>query len=340
LIEPPNLPEVGYLQIAVLAVSGSEVAHAQDYYPPCVSINADERLSAKAVDYRNRMENLLKLSSRAYMAASSSKGLEGASTRLQNEFKETMYYMVYHIASNLDDFVVGRNAGHPIGMIIHLKKLFRVVSSLLNIRPGLKDYLNEKFFNRENTDARTYLSSVDAFLMSEYNHRDIAGQIRMLDDILGPLGDMMAFLAQTSPDQLLDQEEASETKPYRGKTYKISELGDSNLEQVGELSYLVMNLTQPGPVSDAVFIINKSLFSDDEWRSMQVRLGLNDARGLGETDPVDIDINTYRNKVALHPLDMLKSSSVEQVALIFRGVSDAQKLNALGKSDLAMYILS
>ncbi|MCD6380431.1 hypothetical protein J7M07_08325, partial [bacterium] len=85
---------------------------------------------------------------------------------------------------------------------------------------------------------------------------------------------------------------------------------------------------------------NKSLFSDDEWRSMQVRLGLNEARGLGETDPVDIDINTYRNKVAFHPLDMLKSSSVEQVTLIFRGVSDAQKLNGLGKSDLAMYILS
>ena len=327
------------MQIADLTVNGSQVSHARDYFPPCVSVNDDDSLSAKTVDYRNRMENLLKLSSRAYMAASS-KGLEGASTKLQNSFRETMDYLKYHIASNLDDFIIGRNAGHPIGIIIHLKKLFRVVSSLLNVRPLLKDYLNEKFFNKENTDVKTYLSSVDAFLMSEYNHRDIAGQIRMLDEILVPLGDMMSFLAQTSPDQLLDQEETSETKTYRGKTYKISKLGGSRLEQVGEFSYLVMDLEQPGPVSDAVIIINKSLFTDDEWRSMQVRLGFNEARVLGDTDPVDIDLNTYRNKVVLHPLDMLKSSSVEQVTLIFRGVSVAQKLNNLGKCDMAMYILS
>ncbi|MFO7914565.1 MAG: hypothetical protein R6U43_02605 [Candidatus Krumholzibacteriales bacterium] len=340
LAEPPNLPESRYIKVEVFNVSGSEVVPDPGYFPPSVRVNADSRLASRAVDYRNRMENLLKLSTRAYMTASSSKGLEGASTKLQNAFRETMYFLVYHMASHLDDFRTGRNAGHPLEMITQLKKLFRVISSMLSSRPGLTDYLNEKFFSRSNSEARTYMSSVDGFLMSEYNHRDIAKQVRMADQIMGTLGEMMAFLAQTSPDQLLDQEEAAETMTYQGKTYKVNELAGSRLEEVGELAHLVMDPAQEGPVSDALILINKSLFSEAEWRSMQVRLGLNRARGLGETDPVEIDVNTYRNKVVLHPLDMLKSPAVNQVTLIFRGVSSPGKLNDLGSTDMVLYIQS
>ncbi|MBD3179843.1 MAG: hypothetical protein GF417_09705 [Candidatus Latescibacteria bacterium] len=340
LAEPPNLPASHYIKLELFNVSGSQVVPDPDYFPPSVTVSADERLASRAVDYRNRMENLLKLSTRAYMAASTSGGLEGASTKLQNAFRETMYFMVYHMASHLDDFRTGDNGGHPLDMIIQLKKLFRVVSSLLNSRPGLTDYLNEKFFSGRNSESRAYISSVDGFLMSEYNHRDIANQVKMADQIIDTLSDIMAFLAQTSPDQLLDQEEAAETMTYQGKTYKVSELGGNRLEEVGELAHLVMDPAQKGPISDAVVLINKSLFSEDEWRSMQVRLGLNRARGLGETDPVEIDVNAYRNKVVLHPLDMLQSPSVDQVTLIFRGVSDPAKLKDLGKKDLVLYVLS
>lgn len=340
LIEPPNLPGDMYLQIARLSVSGSEVSRDTEYFPPCVTISADENLAALAVDYRNRLENLLKLSTRAFMAVTSSKGLEGASTNLQNDFKDTTYYLVYHLASHLDDFVIGRNAPHPSGMIIQFKKLFRVVSSLLNLRPGLKDYLNEKFFAKEtDSDIGGYLSSVDGFLLSEYDHTDIASQIKVVDRVLGVLRALMAFLAQTKVEQLSDQAVATETITYQGKTYKNVQLSGSALEEAGELSYLTMELGEEGPVKDALTLINKEIFSEMDWRSMQVRLGLNKARGLGETDPVNIDTTTYQNKVVLHPLDMLQSPSVKQATLIFRGTPDTQKLAGLGKSDLLLYII-
>ncbi len=339
LKDPPNLPEDRYMQIAELEIQGSEVAQAEGYFPPCVRINADERLSSLATNYRNRVENLLKLSINAFLSASTDKSLEGASTKLQSAFRETTYYLVYHMSSHLDDFIVGRNASHPGRMIVQFKKLFRVVSSLFNLQPAFKDYLNEKFFTREaGSDIGTYLSSVDSFLLSEYNHRDIASQIRMIDGVLDILRALMAFLSKTSLDQLSEQAVATETLTYRGKTYNNAELKSSKLEQVGELSYLVMEFTKPMPVDDAVTLINKDIFSDNEWRSMQVRLGLNNARGLGETDPVDVDINSYSNKVVLHPLDMLQSSSVNQVTLVFRGMSDSQKLGDLGKTDLILYI--
>jgi len=335
--EAPNLPESMYLQIAVLAVDGSEVSPAIDYFPPCMSMNADDRLSAVAVEYGNRLENLFRLSISAHRAASLDKGLEGASTKLQVAFRETTYYLAYHMASHLDDFIIGRGAPHPSVFVAQFKKLFRVVSTLLNLQPGLKDYLNEKFFTKEaGTEIGTWLSSIDSFLLSTYNHRDIAGQVRMISDILGTMRTLMAFLSKTR--DITEQAVATETITYHGKTYRNCEFGGSALEEVGELNYLVIKLAEPCPVKDTVTLINKDLFSDGQWRTMQVRLGVNEARGLGETDPVEVDTTTYSNKVVLHPMDMYQAASVKQVTLIFRGMQDAKKLAGLGKTDLIVYI--
>jgi len=304
-----------------------------------MSVSADERLSSMAVDYRNRLENLLKLSINAHIAASSDKGIEGASTKLQSAFRETTYYLVYHMASHLDDFAIGRGAAHPGVFIAQFKKLFRVVSALLHLQPGLKDFLNEKFFTKEaGTDIGSWLSAIDSFLLSAYDHRDIAAQMRAVDRILGTMRALMAFLSKTRTDQLGEQAVATETIMYRGTTYRNSALGGRKLEEVGELNYLIMKLAEPCPMKDAVALINKELFSDGQWRNMQVRLGMNEARGLGETDPVEVDTTSYSNKVVLHPMDMLSSASVRQVTLIFRGLPDSQKLAALGKTDLIFYV--
>jgi hypothetical protein len=338
LAAPPNLPEDRFLPIARLVVSGSEVAEDKNYIPPCVHVTDHERLAAVLIDFRNRMESLLKLSINAFTEASSDKKLEGASTKLQNEFRETTQFLAYHMAAHLDDFSIGRNSPHPSWVIVQFKKMFRVVSSLLNLRPGLKDYLNEKFFTKEaGTDIKTYLASVDAFLLSEYNHRDIHSQLQMVDKILGVLRAMMAFLAKTSLDQLSDQAVASDTLMYQGKTYTNVKLTANRLEVVGELSYLEMELAEGKPMKDAVTLLNRDLFPDPVWRNMQIRLGLNNARGLGETDPVEADVTAFNNKVVLHPMDMLQSSSVRQVILIFRGIPDPKKLDNLGKTDLILY---
>ena len=138
-------------------------------------------------------------------------------------------------------------------------------------------------------------------------------------------------------EQLSEQAVATDTLMYQGKTYTNIELRTSSLEVIGELSYLEMELADTKSMNDAVTLINKDLFCDSEWRNMQIRLGINNARGLGETDPVEADVTSFSNKVVLHPLDMLQSSSVKQVILIFRGIPDAQKLDNLGKTDLILY---
>jgi hypothetical protein len=336
----PNLSEGSYLQVAEFSISGSEVDFSVNYYPPCLTLYSDERLSQRAIDFRNRLENILSLSSRAYMAVSSAGSLAGESTSLQVAFKDTVHLFVYHLAATLDDFVVGHNSEHPIKMVIQFKKLFRVFSSLLNLQPGLKDYLNEKFFSKEmNSEIGRFMAIVDGFILGEYNHQALGEQIQIIDDILNTLRGILGFLAQTKREQLGEQAVATDSLTYGGRTYRVSPFSSTRLEQVGELCYLLVTVAQPRAVADAVVLMSKDLCTVAEWSNMQVRLGLNEARGLGETDPVDVDTTTFGNKVALHPKDMMRSSSVKQVTLIFRGAKDISKFGKLGKMDLIIYSL-
>ncbi|MCX6826026.1 MAG: hypothetical protein NTV06_01975 [candidate division Zixibacteria bacterium] len=336
----PNLPDGCYLQVAELTLNGSEVGYSRNYYPPCLTLNADEGLAQVAADFRNRLENLLSLSSRAYLAVSATGALAGESTNLQIAFKDMVHMLVYHLAATLDDFIIGRNASHPIKMVIIFKKLFRVFSTLINLHPGLKDYLNEKLFTKEmNSEVGRFISAVDDFVLAEYNHQALGSQLQMIDNLLNTLRGVLGFLAQTKREQLGEQAVATDTLTYGGRTYRGSPFSSTKLEQIGELSYLLITIAQPRGVADAVILMSKDLFSVAEWNNMQVRLGLNDARGLGETDPVDVDVTTFGNKIALHPKDMLRSSSVKQVTLIFRGAREAAKFGNLGKMDLIIYTL-
>jgi hypothetical protein len=340
LKEPPNLPEGNFLKVASLVVSGSEVVHAGDFYPPCISLNADERLAQKAVEFRNRLENVLSLSSRAFMAISSSGALAGEKTDLQVAFKDTVYSLAHHLASTLDTFVLGRNAIHPMWMVIRFKGLFRVLSTLLNLHPGLKDYLNEKHFSKERgSEIGKFLSSIDSFLLSDYDHQNIGSHVAQIESNLAELRGVLGFLAQTKKEELGREATAQDTLTYNGRTYRISPYKSAKLERVGELSYLLIDLDKPQAVSDAVVLMTKDLFSQAIWTNMQVRFGINEARGLGETDPVNVDAVTFAAKVALRPQDILKSASVRRVTLIFRGASDSEKLANLGKLDLMLYTM-
>jgi hypothetical protein len=335
---PPSGPENSYLQLAELVAGGAEIAPATDFYPPCMSLYADANLYQQATDFRNRLETLLALASRAHMAVVTENALAGEKTELQVAFRETLHQLVYHLAANLDGFVIGRNAGHPIQMVLTFKRLFRVFSASLNLYPGLKDYLNEKLFVKVlKADLRQFVSSLDSFLLAEYDHRNLGVHVTAIAEILGTLKRVMEFLGQVKSDQLGAQAVATDMLTYRGKTYRLVDHTACRLEQMGELSYLIVDAAEARKVGDCAILISKDLYSQNEWLAMQIRLGLNEARALGETDPVDIDTTTYGNKVALHPRDMFEMSGVKQYALMFRGAFDPQKMADLGKMDIQIY---
>ncbi len=337
--QAPSVSAGCMVPIARLARNGSEIVPQPNYYPPCVSLFADERLNQKASEFRNRLENLLSLSSKAYqsMAAGS---LGGSDTRLQNEFVQTIRAVITYLAGSLDTFIVGRNAGHPIDMVITFRRLFRIFVTLMNLHPGLKDYLNERYLTKEaGTDVGTFMATIDGFLLTEYNHQDIGAHVAAIEKNLDALRGVFRFLAQVERDQLGDQAVATDTLTYGGKTYRVAEYSSVRVEQMGELTYVTVDLAESMAMSKLVVLLNRELFMPAQWNNMRVRLGLNEARGLGETDPVDIDTVAYGNKVVLHPQDMMKSPSVSQLTLIISGAGDTEKLAAVGKMDLIVYAI-
>lgn len=336
--QPPNLSVGSYIQVAELTVTGNDISQSKDFYPPCMTLYAHENLHGRANDYRNRLENLLSLCSQAYKTVVAGGLLVGEKTELQTAFRDVVFQFGYHLSSSLDDFMVGRNAGHPLVLVNFFKKLFRTLTTLMNFQPGLKDLLNERFFIRElHSDIGSFMSSVDNFLLSEYNHQDIGGHLRAIDKLLKVVHGIFGFLAQVKKDQLGEQAVATDTVTYEGKTYRVVEYSEIRTEKSAGLIYLLIDIPTPCPVADMVTLLSKDLFSDAEWKLMQVRLGLNEARGLGETDPITIDTVAFGNKVALRAHDMVKTSAVNRVNLIFRGVPDVGKFDNLGKSDLIVY---
>ncbi|MDH4156128.1 MAG: hypothetical protein OEW00_02490 [candidate division Zixibacteria bacterium] len=336
----PNLPEGNFLQIARLEISGGDVVNSDGYYPPCLTLHADERLNQKVTDFKNRLEKLIVLSSQAYSAISADTALASEKTSLQAAFRETIGRFVYHLAGSYDQLVAGKNAAHPLSLIVFFKRLFRVFATHLNLHPGLRDYVNERYFMKETkSEIGRYLAAIDDFLLSPYNHSDLGGHIAAIDNLFGTLREILGFFAKVQTDQLGPQAVATESLTYRGVTYRLADYSSCRVENVGELYYLQVEIARPSPMSDAVILMAKDLFGKDVWSNMQVRLGLNEARGLGETDPVTLDTSTFGNKVALRAQDMVKSSLVKKMTLIFRGAGKADQLNSLGKTDLIIYSL-
>ena len=335
--QPPNFPMSNFLQIGLLVSSGDGVVLSENYYPPSMTLFAHEKLTELTRNYKNKLDSLLALTSRAYGAVVGG-SMSGERTELQTALKDTIYQYGIYLSTSLDSFVVGKNSAHPIELIVYFKKLFRVFSTLLNFQPGLKDYLNEKFFSKElNSELGTYMSAVDNFLLAEYNHQNVAGHIRAINENFEVLRGIFGYLAQVDKDQLGDQAVATDTVTYQGKTYRMVEFAGCRVEEASGLCYLLINIPKPQPISDMVTLLVKDMFTVEQWNSMQVRLGLNEARGLGETDPVKVDTTTYGNKVAFWSQDMVKSASVNQVNLIFRGTPDISKFDNLGKTDLIVY---
>jgi len=338
--DPPNMPEGSFMQIAELDLTSGDAALSAGYFPPCLNLFADEHLMQAATELRNRLESMLGLATRAFTAMASGSALKGEKTELQVAFKETMQQIVYFFASTLDELVVGPNAGHPIHLVITFKRLFRLISTLFNLQAGLKDYLNEKLFAQQmKSDVRRFLSALDTFLLTDYRHGNLGSHIAAINDNLNMIRTVLDFLAQVKGEQLGEQAMATDMLTYRGKTYRIVDYTGTNVERVGELVYLVIDIPQLPSISDTVVLMMRDLFTDAEWTTMQVRIGLNDARALGETDPVDVDVTAFGNKIALHPSDLMEMSGVSQVAFMFRGPSDLDKLAGLGKLDLQVYTM-
>ncbi len=334
----PEVPPGQVVQVALLVMREKEVNHSPSYIPPSVTLFSDDRLHQKAVEIRNRLETLLSIGNRAFTTLSAGGAMSGEGSDIKSGLQHTIYQFVTFLSSTLDEFVVSRNAGHPQQAVVWFRKQFRMFHTLLSLRPSVRDYLHERYFVKEaGSDISRFMSAIDQFLLSEYNHENIGQHMESIENILEMIRGLLSHIAHVKEEQLGPQAIATESLTYAGRTFKQAPYGGTRIERLGELTYVEVQLGSPQPMKDTVILLSKDLATSNDWSGMHVRLGLNEARGLGETDPVAIDSTSFGDKVALHPHDMLHSQSVKKVTLIIRGLQDATAFESMSKSDLVIY---
>jgi hypothetical protein len=338
--QAPNVAEGSLLQIGLLSIVDGSVSPAPDYFPPCVSVQAHDQLLQKARSYRAGLETLLRTLSRAYEALGSTSGpAADAGGSLQGHCRQIIRDLAIVLAGTVDSVVTGGDGMHPGDMVRTFKRVFRTLSVLLSLEPGVKDFLNQRYFEREaGSNITAFLSAIDGFLVDQYNHLDIAGHVRQIDNLLERTSGVFGFFAQSGPIT----PEPTETITYQGKTFTRITYAGYRVEELTDFCSLLVSLQSAMPVKDLVVLMTKELFESGQWSDMQARIGLNEAKRLGETDPLALDINTFGTKVALRAPDMTTTQSVNQVNLVFRtrGRSIAGKFEHLSASDLIVYTAS
>jgi len=333
--EPPALPESDFLQIARLKIAGGDVVQAPDYYPACLSMYATDGAYEKHKEYCNRLESLMAVISRAHLVAATAPPA-GGRNELPAGIEALCDRVGAQLAATFDLLALGPAAPHPHEVVVFFKRLFRTVATALAYRPAVKDYLNDRLFSRTlGSSMGAFVSQIDSFLLTEYNHRGLSEHFHAIDAVLRLLQETFSFLAQS--DRIAPEPSITETVEYQGRTYAMAATSGLRCEERDGLCYLLVALPAAIPLSDLVVLMAKELFDVSQWNAMQVRLGMNDALGLGQTDPVKVDTVTYGSKVVLRAQDMVRNAAVKQVNLIFRGKGDVRKFRELKPSELLIY---
>lgn len=330
---PPAQAEAKYLQIAQLEVTTEGVTDSPYYFPPCVTVAADERLAAKVRELRDRLDSLMTAISRIAAGLAPSSAM-GTGADLVSSLKQLVSQLGLHAASMFDSMVLGRNAVHPLTIVNQYKGLFRVLSTLLAYMPSVRDFLTDRFFQKQlKTEYRTFAMSVDSFLMTEYNHLNLGRHFEEIDQLLGVTQKLIAFLAQ---GDIAPEPVASDTISYKGMTFAAAEHKECVREEWNDFAILSLDLPSPVTVSDCIILMEKDLLDQAQWNAINVRIGFGDAT-LGETNPMVVDATTFGSKVALRAQDMIKVDSARKVGLWFRGLKDSRQLSGLKESEIKLY---
>ncbi len=332
---PPVLSETRYLQIAQLELGPDGLTNSAWFFPPCVTVAADERLQNTVRQLRDRLDSLMTAITRVASGLGPSSTL-GTGADLISSLKHLVSQLGLYSAYTFDSLLIGHNAPHPLTVVNQFKGLFRVLTTLLAYSPAVKDFLTDRFFQKQlRMEYRTFARAVDAFLLADYNHLDLGRHFEEADNLLNTTQQLIAFLAQ---GEIAPEPAASDTVSYKGMTFSAASHTECLREDWNDFAIITLNLPAKVGVSDCVILMEKDLMDAAQWSAINVRIGFGDV-SLGETNPMTIDTTTFGSKVALRAQDMIRVDSAQKAGLWFRGLKDTNKLNDLSESDIKLYIV-
>jgi hypothetical protein len=332
LESPPAIQEGFWFQIAELEIKGNHVTLSNDYIPPCLNVSSSVNLVNITQDFRNTLERLLLLTTQTFNGFSSARGLEDFAdgAPLRQAFIAISQNLSIFLSSTLDEQSQTK-PHHPSELILYYKKLFRLFQSLFELYPPVKSFLKR---SPKSEMEDLFFTSISAFLKSDYNHEDLRSQITPIQKILQMMEEILIYIAELSPERLMIHSGVLE---YRGKSYKQMDFEACKFSPDGDLQYLSIEGIKSGTIQDILILVRSELFSRDEYQYLDVRIGVNEANTLGQSDPGEVDSATVPDRIVFSFIDRMRASDIYKLNVIFRGPINYSRLNQITRSDIQVY---
>jgi len=322
----PNLAEGTWLQIAELNLRSNQVSLSEDYLPPCVTVSSSRRLYLAAGELRNILENLLKLTAQVFVAFSS----PGEGFELQESFSTMVEQLTLFLATIIDS-QPPPGPQHPSELVLRYKSLFRFFWSLFELHPEVRSFLQRSQIAEKE---KSFLAEVQTFLKRDYRHEDLRSQVSSIRALLRDMEEILVFISQLGPAQFRPFAKILE---YRGNEYSQLTYERCHFYREGDLHYLTIEGIKTEPLKDIIALVSKSLFSAQDYAYIDMRIGTNEAKTVGRSDPGEVDTRTIGDRIVFSLVDRLETPDVYRMTVIFRGPIDYSRFFDITPSDVQVY---
>lgn len=329
---PPTGPEGNWLQIAELSLGRNQVSLSEDYIPPCLTVSSSENLLNTTQMFRNTLENMLRLTTQTFKGFSSARGIEefAEGAPLRQAFLEISQNLALFLSTTLDGQPPLGNL-HPLSLILYYNNLFRLFHTLFELYPPARAFLKR---SPKGEMEESFFNQIESFLGTPYHHEDLRSHISSIRLLLGAMEEILVFIAELSPERLMVHAGILE---YRGRSYRQLDFESCRFSPAGDLQHLTIEGIKGGAIQDILVLLRRGLFSRDEYHYLDVRIGMNEANTLGQSDPGEVDAMTVPDRIVFSFIDRMRASEVYKLNVIFRGPINYTRLMNITKSDIQVY---
>jgi hypothetical protein len=329
---PPNSPEGSWLQIAELTLGRNQVALNDGYIPPCLSVSSSEALYNTTQGFRNTLEKMLSLTTQTFKGFSSARAMDQYSEDIpiRQSILDISHNLSIFLSTTLD---VQPPIGilHPADLVLHYKNLFRLFHTLFELHPTARSFIKR---GPKSEMEESFFSNLKAFLGSPYHHDNLQSHTSTIRQILQGMEELLLYIAELSPERLID---IAGILSYRDKSYRLLDFETCKFRPVDDLHHLTLENIKGGTIQDILVLIRRELFARDEYQFLDVRIGVNEANTLGQSDPGEVDPFTVPDRIVFSFIDRLRASDVNKLNVIFRGPINYSRLTNITRGDVQVY---
>jgi hypothetical protein len=331
--EAPNLAEGTFLQVGELEVMEGRVEPSRDFIPPCVTIASFSRLQNQIARFYNTLESiqgyaLAALQGFARGSPAETLGGQGQVKSLLSQFD----WLVQNIAGSLDIYLSPLSNRSPREVVGFFKGFFRGYQVFFKLDPGLKEFIINEYFAKKLTPSQgdMFFELFESFEKSSYNHSDLRGHLRQINQILQIMEGILKFYAGGIPV-------SEETIVYEGIEYNLIGYQKQSYRQERDVHYLVLDGFGSKSLQNLIVRVKRGVIRREDYPRITAYLGANEDDTLATAEPSVLDTEKYPEWILIKPRMDVSSLGLNRLNIIFAGAIDNRRLSSASPDEVQVF---